>query len=637
MPPRVSVILPAFNAANYLKQAIDSLLNQTCDAFEIILVNDGSTDGGATRAIAESYGDRLRYIEQQNQGVGGALNTGVSAMQGDFFAWLSHDDLYLPQRLERQLAAYDRLGRDDIILYSNYGLIDSDGNFIASVRMDRIVSSSPGLALLRGCVNGCTVFVPRRAFAEVGLFRAELKYTQDYELWNRMRRHYDFVLQPEMLVLTRQHAEQFSNHPQAVREGDILWRTIIDSHSPVEQAMISGSSYRFLSEMDHFLRATPYQEAAKYAGDIAKKSIKSTLVSVIIPFFNDAGPAARALKSVLAQTHAALEVIVVNDGSTEDDQALRAIAAEDGRARIVYQENGGPGSARNFGMKLAKGDYIAFLDSDDIFLPHKIETQLRLMQEKGSLISHTSYSVIYPDQHSAKRETVHSGRSTGNLFPWIICTCPIATPSVMMHRALATAGFRFPETVRLGEDTIFWIQIAREHEFLGIDEPLTVVERSPQSAAIDIRSSLAGLKNIKEFVTGLNDPPERQIAQLNKNIAIYERLIALGASVHSLKDPTPMTYYIRRTLNRFPRVKQLTKRLLRGDSMVSAQTDAADVGKIISLDRDGMAKEIERLHAELAATKLERDALKLRYLRAIAQADAGSTHGPGNSSAKPHA
>lgn len=106
--PLVSIIIPVYNGSNYLEESINSALAQTYRNIEVIVVNDGSTDGGATERIALSYGDRIRYFYKENGGVSTALNLGLEKMKGEWFSWLSHDDLYLPEKLspkyERSIA-----------------------------------------------------------------------------------------------------------------------------------------------------------------------------------------------------------------------------------------------------------------------------------------------------------------------------------------------------------------------------------------------------------------------------------------------------------------------------------------------------------------------------------------------------
>ena len=97
--PLVSIVIPVYNGADYMREAIDSALSQTYPHIEVLVVNDGSTDSGATAAVARSYGDKIRYFEKKNGGVSSALNYGIRNMQGSYFSWLSHDDVYEKTKL----------------------------------------------------------------------------------------------------------------------------------------------------------------------------------------------------------------------------------------------------------------------------------------------------------------------------------------------------------------------------------------------------------------------------------------------------------------------------------------------------------------------------------------------------------
>ena len=105
MKPRVSIIIPVYNGTNYMRDAIDSALNQTYENCEVIVVNDGSNDEGATDAAARSYGDRIRYFKKENGGVATAVNYGIQQMTGEYAAWLSQDDIFTPDKIEKQIHA----------------------------------------------------------------------------------------------------------------------------------------------------------------------------------------------------------------------------------------------------------------------------------------------------------------------------------------------------------------------------------------------------------------------------------------------------------------------------------------------------------------------------------------------------
>src|SRR3712207_962084 len=106
--PKVSIVIPVYNGSDYLKEAIDSALGQTYEDIEVIVVNDGSNDGGQTEAIAKSYGDKIRYFSKENGGVASALNFGIKNMRVKWFTWLSHDDLFSQNRIEQDLILIEK-------------------------------------------------------------------------------------------------------------------------------------------------------------------------------------------------------------------------------------------------------------------------------------------------------------------------------------------------------------------------------------------------------------------------------------------------------------------------------------------------------------------------------------------------
>src|ERR1043165_285078 len=122
--PTISVVMPVYNGENYLRSAIESVLSQTFQDFEVIVVDDGSKD--STPAIAQSYADRVRYVRQENAGVAAAVNHGISLARGRYFAWLSHDDLYAPDKLSAPLRTMQNIDGPGVC-YTDIKLIDSEG------------------------------------------------------------------------------------------------------------------------------------------------------------------------------------------------------------------------------------------------------------------------------------------------------------------------------------------------------------------------------------------------------------------------------------------------------------------------------------------------------------------------------
>ena len=502
--PRVTIAIPVYNGSNFLAEAIDSALAQTYTDVEVIVVNDGSTDAGATGFIARSYGSRIVYVEQANGGVGAAMNTALAHMTGEVFTWLSHDDIHLPEKVSAQVEYYNRIGKRDAILFADAHLMNESGKIwhTSIIPFDRFMQA-PMLALLNGYINGCTLFIPVHILREFGPFNEALRFTQDYDLWNKVLSKYEFFLQPVPLVKYRTHSGQDSQRPAALPEGDALWARMIDGRSELERVQMFGSTQRFFAEMAKFLNNTPYKQAAAHAHKRARTVKRESLVSIVLPFYNEVACVLRAIRSVQAQTSDQWELIVVDDGSAEDTTAVQAAVASDPRIRLVRQANAGAAAARNHGVALAEGNYIAFLDADDLFLPQKVQRQLGLMQEHGAVFSHTSYHVIFPERHD-RIGVIRSGTANGRLYPSILSGCQIATPTVMMHRSLVARGFAFPTDTHLGEDVLSWFWVALRHDVLGIDEPLTVVEWSSSSAAINVRK---GIRALTHLIDTLEDDP----------------------------------------------------------------------------------------------------------------------------------
>ena len=235
-----------------------------------------------------------------------------------------------------------------------------------------------------------------------------------------------------------------------------------------------------------------------------------TLVSVIVPFHNRIEWLAEAVLSVLDQSYRNIDIVLVDDGSTENTDRIANI--KDRRLRYYRQGNKGASIARNYGIDVAKGSYIAFLDSDDLFAKSKIEKQLAYMEENPDvLLSHTSYETI--TERGDFLQKVPSGEFSGDVYPQIICGCPIATPTVMVCRKVFDEGLRFEESVNVGEDIILWARIAKRSNILGIDEYLTKVRIHKNSASIDPGKQLRGNLNVI-----------RRVSRYDRNIGVVLKL-----------------------------------------------------------------------------------------------------------------
>ena len=216
MEPRVSAIIPAYNAAATAGAAIESVLAQSYREFELIVVNDGSTD--TTAEVLRRYGDRIMVIEQANAGAAAARNTGLRAAHGTYIALLDADDLWKPQLLERLVPVLEA-DPECVLAYGDLEVIDSNGNSLHTGLIGEAVAHAPALdEMLRRVwpIMPSAVVMRRGVLEAIGGFCTEFRSCtyEDLYCWMRAREHGHFVYVPERLAQWR-----FSLFPRPLKRG----------------------------------------------------------------------------------------------------------------------------------------------------------------------------------------------------------------------------------------------------------------------------------------------------------------------------------------------------------------------------------------------------------------------------------
>jgi glycosyltransferase involved in cell wall biosynthesis len=207
----VSVIIPAFNSERYLSDAVESVLNQTYKNFELIVVNDGSTD--RTEEILKQYFDRIQYIYQHNKGVAAARNTGIRVSKGEYVAFLDSDDIWAKNNLRLQIN-YLKNNPDIGLIYGeivNFNGHETDEE-LWSVIME---TPRPKGHIFQDLILAClfqtsTVMVRRRVLDTVGFFNESLPLGEDYDLWLRIAANHKVGYVPDMLCKYRRHASSLT-------------------------------------------------------------------------------------------------------------------------------------------------------------------------------------------------------------------------------------------------------------------------------------------------------------------------------------------------------------------------------------------------------------------------------------------
>jgi glycosyltransferase involved in cell wall biosynthesis len=188
--PQVSIVIPAYNAAGYISEALDSVFQQTFSDYEVIVINDGSPDTAQLELALQPFMSRIQYLKQENKGAAAARNTGIKIAQGSFIAFLDADDFWLPTYLESQI---------EFLQHSKVDLVYADAELIGDPQMDgrTYMETAPSsgqvspesLLSLRCNVITSGVVARRRPIIEVGMFDESIKRGHDFDLWLRLAKH----------------------------------------------------------------------------------------------------------------------------------------------------------------------------------------------------------------------------------------------------------------------------------------------------------------------------------------------------------------------------------------------------------------------------------------------------------------
>lgn len=281
--PKVSIIIPVYNGSDYLERAILCSLNQTYKNIEIIVVNDGSTDDNKSRIIAEKYKKWIKYYEKENGGVSSALNYGIKKMSGDYFAWLSHDDLIEKEHIEKLVEYVSVVGHEKHIPYSAFKIVDEN----EVIKIDESINAQLHcfdyktsvlknyFTLLKGEINGGSVLIPKEAFDKYGYFDEKQRITQERDMWSRLINEYEFICIPYATAIIRSHSKQVTNtNPRIKLESNTKNLDIIKS-VPIDKIKeLSLNEQSFYKVLSYYYRLNSNDDLAEEIEKLIEDSKK---------------------------------------------------------------------------------------------------------------------------------------------------------------------------------------------------------------------------------------------------------------------------------------------------------------------------------------------------------------------------
>jgi O-antigen biosynthesis protein len=445
--PAISVVVTCYNYGRYLKEAVGSVLTQTFRDFEVVIVDDGSTDNTpdvVREIVAANPQLPIRAIRQSNSGQPAhTRNRGIREARGRYVLCLDADDMIAPAMLERCIG----------VLESNPGVAIAYTDRLDFDGVNQVVKAAPYDAArlpYENHISYCALF-RRNVWEDVGGYRSNVRGCEDWDFWvaAAARGHFGFYI-PEPLFLYRRHDTGLYQH--ALANFDQKRAQIMLNNPPVYRAEDLAWAKGVLGAA-----ATP-EAGGKPGGGV------NPLVTVIVPTANRPEFLQDALASLVAQDYPEWEAIVVNDGGANVD-ALCAAADPRSRIRTVnLRARSGPAAARNLALRMARGDTICYLDDDDIHLPNHFSTVVQALAQGGADFVYTESEVAVESVTAGVRKVI--GRSAPYRQPGysrdLLLVSNYIPINTWAHRwsCVEKAGF-FDETLPALEDWELLLRFAR--------------------------------------------------------------------------------------------------------------------------------------------------------------------------------
>lgn len=534
--PKISVLVPIFNVDKYLRECLDSIVNQTFTDLEIICINDGSTD--KSLAIIKQYAKndpRIVIINKKNSGYGDSMNRGLKKASGDYIGIVESDDWIEPEMFEKLYAS--AINNDADVVKANFfnyytnpeykhlnGVIERVVNeneterVIDTTKTTTIFWQQPSIwsaiykseFLREHSVN--FLASPGASYQDVGfnfkvwanahrvVFKDEayLHYRKDNDNSSINNPGKVFCVSDEykdIEAYLRRNSlfEAFKDIMYSARWGGYRWN--IDRLSaPLAKEFIEHASQEYATALNRGDFVFAYcdvnssrqiDELIHNPGMVAsrKEASVNAKVSVIIPVYNVQSYIRRCLDSVINQSLSDIEIVVVDDGST--DQSIDTIEEyyrSDPRINLLNTRNGGLSFARNNGIRIAHADFIMFCDSDDYYNPNTVERMFTAITKSGASLAVGGVKMVYENDgltaHQKNsdiqyyRPKFHGKRSVTDE---LIKRTDVAAWNKIYRKALISEnGLSFPEGLWY-EDSYFFHAYAWSSEsifFLPYDQPI---------------------------------------------------------------------------------------------------------------------------------------------------------------------
>ena len=482
--PKVSVIVASYNYEKFLPETLDSVLAQTYRNFEVIIVDDGSADSSV--AIAEEYVKNhanvflYRHEGGVNRGLPATVKLGLSKANGEFVAFCESDDMWMPDHLAEKIVLLNSFAAESpAIIVNDVSPFGDEGRCrvavqVAAERMSAMSEVRNHISALDFrqknwiCTFSCCM-VRRRALLECDFDSCPRPANLDWWLWRQVCCVHPIYVVPEKLTKWRMHESFMANESM---ESILLHRQFLDR---MDRMLLK----RYPSEAKDLMGIV--EERDRYSivdgrlQDNRGASAVQPSFSVILPTYNRAFCVRQAIDSLLRQTYQNFELIVVDDGSSDDtENVIRAHYGKElksGKIKYLFVENGGVCKARNHGLRQVSNDWVAYLDSDNELCTYFLETFVREI-------------VCHPDARNFYARLVcrNSGKKVGRPFDFesLLKSNFIDLGVYVHHRSLIDEVGMFDENMTRFVDWEFIVRQSKTCVPRFIDDILLLYDDSDE-------------------------------------------------------------------------------------------------------------------------------------------------------------
>jgi len=287
--PKISVIIPAYNSSDFIERTINSVLRQTFSDWELLVINDCSTDNTAEKIKSFCQKDpRIKYLETEKNSGGSATpkNIGIKNAQGEYVAFLDHDDEWLPEKLEKQLAVFENSNIPNLgIVFCGAKLIDENKKNFAVVNYKNKKSVFPDMLIRNPIFSNSSVLLKKEIINIIGERDAKIKYSEDYDMWLRIAKEgYAFFCVEEPLFKYYFHKNNFTKYVNLAEKVDNM-EYIFDKNKDVYIKYKYLHIGYFRLGVMYFLAGSPQKSRNNFLNSIkAKKTFFPSYVGYIISF-----------------------------------------------------------------------------------------------------------------------------------------------------------------------------------------------------------------------------------------------------------------------------------------------------------------------------------------------------------------